>query len=97
MIFLPQMASRVTNRRAINSSNSVQPSNRQSRARTLLVEAPKRSLKKGVHYKTIGGRHQAEEDIIEESNKESFVDLKEDPIASQPSAHSRVSNSPALT
>jgi hypothetical protein len=85
------MASPVTNRRAINSSNSVEPFNRQSRARTLLIEGPRRSLKKGGHYKAIGSQHQAEEEIIEESDKESFVDLKGDPIASYPSAHSRVS------
>jgi hypothetical protein len=83
------MASPVTNRHAINSSNS-EPINRQSRARTLFVKAPRRSLKKGIHYKTINSRDEAKEDTIEESEEESFLHLKEDPIASQPSAHSRV-------
>lgn len=87
MILRPQMASPVTNKRANKYPNLVGQSSRQSGARPLLVETPRK--RKLSHSTTKSGREA--EDIVEQSGKDSLIDLTESPIAIQPCASPRVS------
>jgi hypothetical protein len=90
MILRPQMASPVTNRCANKYPNLVGQSNRQSGARSLLVETPRRSFKREIpHITTDSGREA--KDTVQGSGKDSVIDLTESPIVSQPCASRGVS------
>jgi len=83
MICFPQMASPVTNRRANKYINLVGQFDRQSTARSLLVEAPGRSSKREIPQGATESGGEAES-LVEQSGQASVIDLAKSPIASQP-------------
>jgi hypothetical protein len=90
MILRPQMASPVTNKRANKYPNLVGQSSRQTGARSLLVETPRRSFKRNIPHSATESGFEAE-DIVGTSGKDSVIDLTESPIAIQPCASRGVS------